>query len=114
MDIASACGSTLFGLRLYFAPSPVGSGGPRIGGVGVGPVEVGSLWLVGSTAFGSALGGPRQRFAASAVWVGFFPVTSARAIAVTPLKLDGETIRRLKIFGEDGCGELRTIMEAEP
>jgi hypothetical protein len=34
--------------------------------------------------------------------------------AVTPLKLDGGTIRRLKIFGEDRCGELRTITEAEP
>src|SRR5262249_31863780 len=35
IDIASACGSTLFGFRLYFGLSPVASGGPRIGGVGV-------------------------------------------------------------------------------
>src|SRR5262245_39101226 len=88
MDIASACGSTLFGLRLYFGLSPVGSGGPRIGGVGVGPVEVGSLWFAGSTAPGSALGGTRLRFGASGVWTGFLPVTSPRAIAVTPLKPD--------------------------
>src|SRR6516165_2536537 len=80
MDIASACGCTLFGLRLYFGLTPVASGGPRIGGVGVGPVEVGSLWLVGSTASGSALGGPHLPFAASGVCAGFLPVTSPRAI----------------------------------
>src|SRR5262249_60860769 len=84
MDIASACGSTLFGLRLYFGLSPVGSGGPRIGPVGVEPVEVGSLWLVGSTLFGSARRGPRPRLRASGGLAGVFPVTSPRAVSVTP------------------------------
>jgi hypothetical protein len=65
--------------------------------IGAGPVEVGSLWLVGSTAFGSALGGPRLRFARSAVCVGFLPVTSRRAIAVTPVQLAVRRIRRRRL-----------------
>ena len=52
-------------------------------------LRCGSLCAVGSTAPGSAIGGPGLRLVGSAVTIGLRPVTSPRAIAITPLKPDG-------------------------
>src|SRR5215831_1851765 len=65
------------------------SGGPRIGGFVALALHCGSLCAIGSTAPGSALGGPGLRLVGSAVTIGLRPVTSPRAIAITPLKPDG-------------------------
>src|SRR5262249_56285766 len=63
----------------------IASGGPRIGGFVALPLHCGSLCAIGSTAPGSALGGPGLRLGGSAVTIGLPPGTSPPAIAFAPL-----------------------------
>src|SRR5262245_6886709 len=85
----------------------IASGGPRIGGFVALALRCGSLCAVGSTAPGSAIGRPGLRLVGSAVTIGLRPVTSPRAIAITPLELDGNEYSQTKFLARFGRGETR-------
>jgi hypothetical protein len=88
----------------------IASGGPRIGGFVGLALHCGSLCAIGSTAPGSALGGPGLRLVGSAVTIGLRPVTSPRAIAVASLKLDGARYGRCLIFPKGRSGETGELL----
>src|SRR5262245_59468794 len=64
-----------------------GTGGPRIGVAFASADVSGSLLAVSSIADESALGGPGNRSASPAVWAGFLPVTSPRAIVLNSMQI---------------------------
>src|SRR5262245_64142358 len=88
----------------------IASGGPRIGAFVPLPLHCGLLCAIGSTAPGSALGGPGLRLVGSAVTIGLRPVTSPRAIAVASLKLDGARYDRCLIFPKGRSGETGKLL----
>jgi len=88
----------------------IASGGPRIGGFVALALHCGSPCAIGSTAPGSALGGPGLRLVGSAVTIGLRPVTSPRAIAVASLKLDGARYGRCLIFPKGRSGETGELL----
>jgi hypothetical protein len=75
------------------------SGGPQIGGFVGLALHCGSLCAIGSTAPGSALGGPGLRLVGSAVTIGLRPVV------VASLKLDGARYGWCLIFPKGRSGE---------